>query len=217
MRAAALSVLISGSACATARPLVPLKEGEVAIDLAFPSALFASDPPLVVPSPTIGARYGVTNSAEARLTLHPVHLFLEHRPILGIGGGGIFHVSAADGFVPALHFTADLTLFAPLEGGGGPGAIVAGDAAVLAHWEPVAWLHPYLIFDAAAASHQDGPITSLYAGVQLRPRPWVELSLELGWFAFSVDAREITVPLIGPARGVLYLGGALAFRIGGSP
>jgi hypothetical protein len=131
-----------------------------------------------------------------------------------VGTGAIFHLSQADGWIPALHFTADLTLFAPLEGGEGPAAIVAGDAAVIAHWEPLPWLFPYVLLDAAAASHQDLPITSIYAGVQLWPRCLVEVSGEVGWFAFSVEGDEITVPLIGPGRGLLYVGLALSVRLG---
>ncbi len=209
-----LPAVVASAACATARPLVPLGEGQVAIDGAAPSVVFASSPPIRVPSPTIGVRYGVTDTSEVRLTFHPLHLFLEHRPILGLGGGGIFHLSPADGWVPALHFTADLTLFVPLKGGGGPAAIAIGDAAVLVHWEPWRWLFPYLAFDAAAASHQREPITSLYAGLQLWPRGILEFSLELGWFAFSIPRDELTLPLVGPARGVWYVGSAISLRLG---
>jgi hypothetical protein len=214
MRAHWLLLMLSGAGCATARPLAPLREGQLAIDGALPSVWFDSDPPLRIPSPTIGVRYGVTDSTELRFTLHPLHLFLEHRKILGAGGGGIFHLSPASGWIPALHFTADLTLFVPLEGGGGPGAIAIGDAAVLVHWEPVSWLFPYLVFDAAAATHQNTPITSLYAGLQIWPHGIAEFSLELGWFAFSVDRDRITSSLVGSGRGLLYAGGAVAIRLG---
>lgn len=206
------------TSCATSRPLVPLDQGEVALEASAPSVLAELDFPIQVPSPTIGARYGVGRGIEARVTLHPLHLFLEHRRILGVGAGGIWHVSGADGLVPALHFTTDLTLFAPLTGEGDPDdppLILFGDTAVIAHWEPLDWLYPYVLFGAAARSTNDGPITSLYAGVQLWPRRTVEVSLEIGWFAFSVDRDEITAPLISPGRGVLYVGGAVAFRIGG--
>jgi hypothetical protein len=199
--------------CATARPLVPLDEGQFRIDLAFPSAINAT-PFFPVSSPTIGVRAGVSKGAELRATLHPIHLFLEHRPILGIGTGAIFHLTPADGWIPALHFTGDLTMFAPLASGEGPDVSIAGDAAVIAHWEPLSWLYPYLLLGTAVASHQSEPITSIYAGAQLWPRGAVEVSLEAGWFAFSVDADEITQPLVGPSRGVLYLGGALSVRLG---
>jgi hypothetical protein len=199
--------------CAIARPLVPLKEGELRAELALPAALNEA-PFFPVGSPVIGLRAGVSRGAELRVTFQPVHLFLEHRPILGIGTGAIFHLSPAEAWIPAVHFTSDLTMFAPVGGGRGPEAIIAGDAAVIAHWEPLSWLFPYVLFGAAAASHQSQPLTSLYAGLQLWPGGVVECSLEAGWFAFSVDGDEITQPLIGPSRGVLYLGGALAVRLG---
>lgn len=191
----------------------------MALEAALPSVVAEIDVPIQVPSPTIGARYGVATDVEARLTLHPLHLFLEHRKILGLGAGGIWHVSPAKGWVPGLHFTADLTVFAPITGDGAPDdppLLLVADSAVIAHWEPLDWLYPYVLFSAAAKSTNDGPLTSLYAGFQLWPRGLLEISLEVGWFAFSVDADELTVPVLSPGRGVLYLGGAAAFRFGGA-
>jgi hypothetical protein len=209
----AIGLLLLAS-CSTARPLAPLRQGQVALEGSLPSVWFESDPPLRIPSPTIGARVGVSEKVEVRATFHPVHLFLEHRKILGLGGGGIFHVSPADGFIPALHFTSDLTLFVPLEGGGGPKAIAVGNLAVLAHWEPVSWLFPYLVFDAGAASNQNTAITSILAGLQVWPHGFMEVSFELGWFAFSVDRDAITSSLIGSGHGLFYVGTAIAFRLG---
>jgi hypothetical protein len=112
---------------------VPLREGQFAIDAAAPSVFYQADPPIMVPSPTLGVRAGVSKGAELRVTLHPMHLFLEHRSIFGVGTGAIFHLSPAECWIPALHFTADLTMFAPLEKGSGPNVIVVGDAAVIVH------------------------------------------------------------------------------------
>jgi hypothetical protein len=71
-----------------------------------------------------------------------------------------------------------------------------------------------VVLGAAAASHQRLPITSIYAGLQFWPRGVVEFSPEIGCFAFSVDADDLTLPLIGPGRGVFYVGGALSIRLG---
>jgi hypothetical protein len=210
-----LALILVG--CAGARPLAPLAKGQVAIDGALPSVIVEDEPPIRIPNPTIGLRYGVTEDVEARVTLHPVHLFLRHRPILGLGAGGIWHVAPADGLAPALHFTADLTLFAPLAGPRGddePSAILIADAAVIAHWEPLGWLYPYAIFGVAAKTTNDAPIASIFAGLQIWPKGIVAFSVEGGWFAFSIDADELTVPIVSPGWGTLYVGGAASFRIG---
>ena len=162
----------------------------------------------------VGARYGFRPDFEWRLRLRLVPLA---KGIVGVEGGGVYHVRVAHGLEPGLHLTSDLSvLTSPRFYGSrlsneGRGAL---GAAVLADVAPLAWVRPYVVADQALIFYDGRYVLSLFTGVQLL---WgrFELSLETGVVDVNEPTRRHTQPYLGVfGRGALWASWGLAYRFG---
>ena len=209
--------LALAAGCSTARPLKPLAAGAFALESSIPAVWIGTAvSPIQIGSVVLGARYGVTDTAEARFRLHPVPLFVG---IVAIEGGGVWHVQPADGLMPGLHLTADVSLLtAPELWGDGAAASLrgAGDLAVIAHWQPHRSLWPYIVADTAVIFEDGSVVTSFMTGLQIFGGRMFELSLEVGLVGYSSRGEDLTQPFLGAAgRGAFWGGIGLAYRSDG--
>jgi hypothetical protein len=205
-----LSVAALG--CAASRPLRPLPAGTVAAEVSLP-AVWEQNGGNTYPvgAPVVGVRYGVTDRTEAALRWNPGLLILG---IVGIEGAGVWHVRAANGWIPAVHLCGTLSLMvAPAQLHDGVRGALAAD--VTAHWEPLPWLWPYLVEQDAVILASGQHVASAFLGAQLPLSPRWDLSLETGLAGWNLDARRYSQPYLNVlGRGALWLGGAVTCRFG---
>ena len=211
-----LTLLLGGVlGCSTTRPLAPLVVGEWAVEASHPGAWIETDgATFPVGSLVVGARYGVEENLEGRLALHIPPLALG---VVGIDGGGTWHATTARALMPALHLNAELNLFSELSNWGegiSEALRGAGRLSGMAHWEPLGWLWPYVVWDHALVFADGQYVGSALAGFQFRPHARLEISLETGWAAYNIETAQMTQPYVGIAsRGALWLGFGVAWRL----
>ena len=165
-----------------------------------------------VGSVLVGARYGLRDDVELRLRLNTFPLV---KGIVGVEGGGVYHVRPASGLDPGLHVTSDLSLLTnPRFYGRGLGASTRGalDVAGLADIAPTPWVRPYVVVDQAVILANGQYVLSLFVGAQFVLGRF-ELSIETGVADVNERTRSHTQPYVGLAgQGALAISWGLAYR-----
>ena len=203
------------TACATARPLVPLGAGGAAVEASVPGVLVEGDT-YVAPVGVLllGGRYGLSDALEVRAR---IHAFTLAKGIVGLEGGAVYHVRPARGLAPGLHLTGDVSvLTSPAHWGSDlpEGARGATSLGVLADVEPLGWLRPYVVVDQTVVWYDGAYVLSAMAGAQVALGRF-ELSLEVGLVGLNHDTRAFTEPYVGlGGHGAVWLSWGLAYRLG---
>ncbi|MCK5687733.1 hypothetical protein KAI87_00620 [Myxococcota bacterium] len=210
-----LSALLLLSSCGLSRPLRPLKSGAVAAEFSIPAVLVANDEfGFPVGDLVVGGRYGLSEDQELRLRIHPMPLLVAG--VVVLEAGGVWHVQKADGYIPALHIAADLSMMThPSSWGQSSSEKFRGALAAKAilHFEPLDWLWPYIVYDQAIIFEGLKPVPSLMVGVQFLTQESMEFSVEGGVSGFTERADLYTQPYVSPGDyGVWYLGFGFTWR-----
>ncbi len=214
MRALYFGLVLAAVGCSTARGLRPLERGEWAVDLSAPGAWTQSGQ-VAFPVGTVvtGGRYGLGEGREVRLSWHPTEI------VVGVASleiGGVAWRRAAQGWVPGLALSSDLSLMMkPSLFSEGLSRSVRGalDVSVAAHWEPWGWLWPYVVHENVLILADGQYLSSIYGGGQIWFTKRVGLSIETGWAAHNTRTRRYTQPYMGIAgQGVLWLGWSVTYQ-----